>query len=99
VVRPVTLEGNEHVWHLYVIRIPGGTGRRDAVLAKLHEAGVGAGIHYPYPVHRTGAFAHLGGSFPNAEAAGPELLSLPIYPQITPAQQERVAGELAAALR
>jgi dTDP-4-amino-4,6-dideoxygalactose transaminase len=97
VVLPVTLEGNEHVWHIYCVRVSGG--RRDAVLAKLNGAGIGAGIHYPYPVHRTGAFEHLGGSFPHAEAAGPELLSLPIYPQITPAQQERVAGELAAALR
>jgi dTDP-4-amino-4,6-dideoxygalactose transaminase len=94
VVRPVTLDGNEHVWHIYCVRVP----RRDQVLAELHAAGVGAAIHYPVPVHRTGAFAYLGGSFPNAEAAAPELLSLPIYPQITPEQQARVAAALAAAL-
>ncbi|MFI7544386.1 DegT/DnrJ/EryC1/StrS family aminotransferase [Actinoplanes sp. NPDC049599] len=95
VVRPVTLDGNEHVWHIYCIRVP----RRDEVLAKLNAAGVGAAIHYPVPVHRTGAFAELGGSFPHAEKAGPEILSLPIYPQITPDQQERVAEALTDALR
>ncbi|MEU4424439.1 DegT/DnrJ/EryC1/StrS family aminotransferase [Actinoplanes sp. NPDC024001] len=94
VALPVTMEGNEHVWHIYCVRVP----RRDEVLASLNAAGVGAAIHYPFPIHRTGAFAHLGGSFPNAEAAAPELLSLPIFPQITPEQQARVAEALAAAL-
>ncbi|MEN3305815.1 MAG: hypothetical protein V7603_2017 [Micromonosporaceae bacterium] len=103
VVRPVTLEGNEHVWHLYVVRVAGDGSptRRDAVLAKLNAAGIGAGIHYPYPVHLTPAFAGLGypvGSFPNAELAATEILSLPLFPQITPEQQERVAGTLAEAL-
>jgi dTDP-4-amino-4,6-dideoxygalactose transaminase len=102
VVRPVTLDGNEHVWHLYVIRIPGGRVRRDAVLARLHEAGVGAGIHYPYPVHLTPAFADPAypvGSFPHAERAADEILSLPLFPQITVEQQEATAQALAAALR
>ena len=94
VVRPVTLAGNEHVWHIYCIQVP----RRDEVLEHLHAAGVGAAIHYPIPVHRTGAFADLGGSFPMAEAVAPRILSLPIYPQITPAQQERVAEALGQAL-
>jgi dTDP-4-amino-4,6-dideoxygalactose transaminase len=95
VVTPVTLDGNEHVWHIYCVRVP----RRDEVLAKLNEAGIGAAIHYPIPVHQTGAFAALGGSFPNAEKLAPEILSLPIYPQITPDQQARVAEALTAALR
>ncbi|MEV4277871.1 DegT/DnrJ/EryC1/StrS family aminotransferase [Actinoplanes xinjiangensis] len=94
VVRPVTLDGNVHVWHIYCVRVP----NRDEVLAKLNAAGVGAAIHYPIPVHRTGAFASLGGSFPNAEATAPEILSLPIYPQITPDQQERVVEALATAI-
>lgn len=101
VVRPVTLPGNEHVWHLYVIRV-GGLGRRDSVLKSLNTAGIGAGIHYPAPVHLTGAFRDLGyaeGDFPHAEKAAGEILSLPLYPQITPAQQKRVVAELAAALR
>ena len=102
VVRAVTLEGNVHVWHLYVVRVPGGAERRDAVLAKLHEAGVGAGIHYPFPVHLTPAFAdeaYPKGSFPQAEQAADEILSLPLFPQITVEQQETTARALAAALR
>ncbi|MFI5937447.1 DegT/DnrJ/EryC1/StrS family aminotransferase [Actinoplanes sp. NPDC051494] len=95
VVRPVTLDGNVHVWHIYCVRVD----RRDEVLAELNAAGIGAAIHYPVPVHRTGAFAALGGSFPNAEAVAPRILSLPIYPQITPEQQARVVSTLAAALR
>src|SRR6185369_2099856 len=49
VIRPVTATGNEHVWHLYVVRIPsdGTTTRRDTVLGKLNAEGIGASIHYP----------------------------------------------------
>jgi dTDP-4-amino-4,6-dideoxygalactose transaminase len=97
VVLPETLEGNVHVWHLYCVRVGGS--RRDEVLGKLNAAGIGTGIHYPVPIHHTGAFSELAGlSFPNAEATGPELLSLPLYPQITAAQQARVAEALTAAL-
>jgi dTDP-4-amino-4,6-dideoxygalactose transaminase len=97
VTPPATLPGNEHVWHLYVVRVP----HRDAVLARLNEAGIGAGVHYPVPIHLQGAFAHLGherGDFPAAEAAAAEVLSLPLFPEITPAQQERVVAALAAAI-
>jgi dTDP-4-amino-4,6-dideoxygalactose transaminase len=97
VVRPAPLPGNEHVWHLFVVQVPD----RDAVVARLNEAGIGAGIHYPTPVHLTPAFAHVGyraGAFPHAEAAAGRILSLPLYPQITGAQQERVVEVLAAAL-
>lgn len=94
---PSSAEGNDDVWHLYVIRVP----ERDAVLAHLHAAGIGAGIHYPYPVHRTGAYAGLGlpsGSFPVAEQAAGEILSLPLYPHITAEQQQRVVQVLRTAL-
>ncbi|MCM3553576.1 DegT/DnrJ/EryC1/StrS family aminotransferase [Janibacter melonis] len=97
VTRPAVAPGNEHVWHLYVIQVD----ERDRVLSALHEAGVGAGIHYPEPVHLTRAFADLGygrGDFPVTEAAADRILSLPIYPHITPAQQEHVAQALADAL-
>jgi dTDP-4-amino-4,6-dideoxygalactose transaminase len=90
---------NEHVWHLYPIRVP--AGGRDRVLAALHHAGIAAGIHYPVPVHRQGAFSHLGhgaGAFPVAEVAGRELLSLPIFPGITEAQQSYVVATLRGAL-
>ncbi|AXI79165.1 DegT/DnrJ/EryC1/StrS family aminotransferase [Peterkaempfera bronchialis] len=97
---PRTLPGNEHVWHLYAVRIHPGRSR-DAILAALHEAGIGAGIHYPVPVHLQPAFRSLGhgpGSFPAAEQAARELLTLPLFPQITEAQQTRVAETLAKAL-
>lgn len=94
---PEVAPGNEHVWHLYVVRVP----RRDEVLARLTAAGVGAGIHYPAPIHLLPAFADGPwgrGAFPTAESLAGEILSLPIYPGITPAQQERVVGHLAEAL-
>jgi dTDP-4-amino-4,6-dideoxygalactose transaminase len=97
IIRPRTLEGNEHVWHLYTVRVP----HRDRVLRELHAAGIGAGIHYPVPIHLTCAFAELGyarGAFPVAERAAGELLSLPLFPEITAEQQHRVACVLKSAL-
>ena len=97
IVRPRTLDGNEHVWHLYTVRVPG----RDRVLEQLHSVGIGAGIHYPVPVHLTPAFAGLGyapGAFPVAERTANELLSLPLFPEITAEQQQRVASALLSAL-
>jgi dTDP-4-amino-4,6-dideoxygalactose transaminase len=97
VIRPGTLAGNEHVWHLYVIRVPD----RDRILAELGAAGIGAGIHYPVPVHLTPAFASLGyqpGAFPVAERNAAGLLSLPLFAGISAEQQQRVADTLAAAL-
>ncbi|PWW21383.1 dTDP-4-amino-4,6-dideoxygalactose transaminase [Geodermatophilus normandii] len=94
---PSAAPGNAHVWHLYVVRVPD----RDAVLADLDAAGIGAGVHYPVPVHLTGALAPAGhgpGDFPVAERAAGEILSLPLFPGITPAQQERVAEALATAV-
>jgi dTDP-4-amino-4,6-dideoxygalactose transaminase len=97
IILPRTLDGNEHVWHLYVVRVPD----RDRVLKELQEAGIGAGIHYPIPVHLTRAFGDLGyqeGAFPVAEAAAGEILSLPIFAEITESQQEQVVAALLAAL-
>jgi dTDP-4-amino-4,6-dideoxygalactose transaminase len=91
--RPATLAGNEHVWHLYVVQVAD----RDRVLRGLGDEGIGAGIHYPVPVHLTPAFAHLGyraGAFPHAEAAAGRILSLPLYPQITGDAQARVVDAL-----
>ena len=88
---------NEDVWHLYVVR----TSNRDEILAQLNESGVGAGIHYPAPVHLTPAYAHLAlpaGSFPVAERAATEILSLPLYPHITTEQQNYVANTLRSAV-
>jgi dTDP-4-amino-4,6-dideoxygalactose transaminase len=94
---PVTLPGNEHVWHLYVVRV----GNRDEVLRRARAEGIGASVHYPTPVHLTPAYRHLGygpGDFPHAEKAAERILSLPLYPQITPDQQQRVVDALTTAL-
>jgi dTDP-4-amino-4,6-dideoxygalactose transaminase len=93
VIRPHIVPGNEHVWHLYVVRVP----HRDLMLAALNAAGIGAGVHYPMPVHLLPAFEHLGyqpGAFPVAERMADEILSLPIYPGITVHQQQRVVNVL-----
>jgi dTDP-4-amino-4,6-dideoxygalactose transaminase len=95
---PKTADGNEHVWHLFVVRVP----ERDRCLAGLQARGVPAAIHYPTPIHLTGAFAgagagagHRRGDFPVAEHAAEEILSLPMHPHLTAAQQQYVAEALA----
>ena len=70
------------VFHLFVVRHP----RRDALAAALRERGVGTLIHYPIPLHLQPAFASLGGrpgDLPVAEKATAEILSLPLYPELT----------------
>lgn len=96
VVTPVVDAGNEPVWHLYVVQVPD----RDRVLSELHDGGIGAGIHYPTPLHLTGAFAHCGtaGAFPVAERLSERILSLPIFPEISAEQQERVVEVLSVAV-
>jgi dTDP-4-amino-4,6-dideoxygalactose transaminase len=97
VTRPRTLAGNEHVFHLYVVRVP----NRDEVVRRLNADGIGAQIHYPVPIHLQGAFKQLGlgpGSFPIAEKAAREILSLPMFPEITADQQARVVASLRRAL-
>ncbi|GAA1665134.1 hypothetical protein GCM10010977_04570 [Citricoccus zhacaiensis] len=94
---PAAAQGNYHVWHLYTVQLE----NRDAVLEALRAAGIGAGVHYPVPVHLTGAYEHLGltrGAFPVTEAAADRLLSLPIFPHITAEQQERAVVALDRAI-
>lgn len=94
---PSVAEGNEHVWHLYPVRVD----RRDDVVAGLRAEGIGVGTHYPVPVHLTGAYEHLGyaqGAFPVSEAAAGSMISLPMFPHLAAEQQERVASALEAAL-
>lgn len=92
---PLTLppdsEEVEPVYHLFVVRTP----RRDALRQHLKERDIAAGIHYPLPLHLQPACAHLGygaGDFPQAERAANEVLSLPIYPELTDDQVTQVAG-------
>jgi dTDP-4-amino-4,6-dideoxygalactose transaminase len=90
---------NESVHHIYAIRVPAGW--RDRVRAQLVAAGVGVGVHYPIPVHRQEAFVELGyggASLPVAEQAGRELLSLPLFPEISEVQQRYVVDALFDAL-
>jgi dTDP-4-amino-4,6-dideoxygalactose transaminase len=97
-VLPEPTKGADPVWHLYVVRVKD----RDRVAARLGEAGIGTGVHYPKPVHLQPAYAHLGhraGAFPQAEAFAAECLSLPMYAEITASQQEAVARALRAALK
>jgi dTDP-4-amino-4,6-dideoxygalactose transaminase len=85
--------GEDHVYHLYVVRHPA----RDAVVQALHEHRIGYGLHYPVPIHRTDAYASLGwgpGSFPVAEKLAEEVLSLPMYPELTDPQIEHVCDVL-----
>jgi dTDP-4-amino-4,6-dideoxygalactose transaminase len=96
VVTPFEPPRSKAVYHLYVVRVS----HRDQVLAKLAEAGIGTGIHYPVPVHLQKAYAYLGyrqGDLPVTEALASEILSLPMFPHLTAEQQERVAQELAKA--
>jgi dTDP-4-amino-4,6-dideoxygalactose transaminase len=93
---PVTAGYSRHVHHLYAVQTPNRAGAQ----AALDAAGISHGIHYPVPVHLQPAFAHLGygaGSFPVSEALAPRLLSLPIFPEMTPGQVERVAAACRAA--
>jgi len=89
---PATLEGNEHTWHLYVVR----SKRRDEVQHALAAAGIGTMIHYPVPPHLQPAYADLGlsrGAFPLSEAIHDEVLSLPMGPHLTDAQVDYVIGK------
>lgn len=91
---PKVRPGNEDVWHLYVIQVD----ERDRVLKELGEAGIGAGMHYPTPVHLTEAYAHLGGQrgqCPVVEAAADRILSLPMFPHLTGEHQGVVRDVLA----
>ncbi len=95
---PQPLPHNRHVYHVYAIRTP----NREAWQEALQARGIQTGIHYPIPVHLLPAYADLGyhaGDFPHAERAAAEVLSLPMFPELTEAQCETVAGavsELAA---
>ena len=88
---PYTSPDVEHVHHLYVIEV----GDRGHLLGDLATRGIGAGIHYPLPIHLQEAYAGAGfgpGSFPASEAAAERVLSLPMFPEMTEADVRRVAG-------
>jgi dTDP-4-amino-4,6-dideoxygalactose transaminase len=84
---------DECVYHLFIVFVDD----RDSVQAALEARGIGTGIHYPIPVHLQKAYAELGhgrGSFPHAERASDRVLSLPLYPEMSPDQVREVAAAL-----
>ncbi len=91
---PARRAGADHVFHLYVVR----SAERDALQARLREAGIGSGIHYPSPVHLQPAYngrVAMGNSgLGHTERASREVLSLPLYPELTDAQVEQVCSVL-----
>ncbi|HUW81697.1 MAG TPA: DegT/DnrJ/EryC1/StrS family aminotransferase [Phycisphaerae bacterium] len=97
VAGPVVRPGNRMVYNLYVVRVP----ERDRVRAAVTAAGIGTNIYYPLSLHLQPCFAHLGhkpGEFPVAERATQEVLALPVYPELTAAQQQHVVKVLTEAV-
>jgi len=97
VTLPAEAPGRRHVYHQYVVRVA----NRNAVRARLAQDGVSTAVFYPVPLHLQECFRDLGyreGSFPEAERAAGEVLALPIFPQLTDEEVDRVAASLLAAL-
>lgn len=98
---PIAMSENYHIYHQFTIRFE----KRDELKAKLAECGVGSAVFYPSPLHLQHAYANLGykeGDFPESERAAREVLSLPVFPELTPDEREQVSeavresvGELA----
>jgi dTDP-4-amino-4,6-dideoxygalactose transaminase len=95
ILLPRTAPERVHVFHIYAVRVA----RRDEMIRALAERGVACGIHYPVPLHLQDAYRPLGlarGAFPVAERCADEFVSLPMFPELTPAQVEIVAREVKA---
>jgi dTDP-4-amino-4,6-dideoxygalactose transaminase len=94
---PAEREDARHVFHVFAARVP----QRDAWRARLAELGIQVGVHYPIPIHLQPAHRDLGyleGSFPVSEAIAREVLSLPIYPELTDDQIDSVAEAFRAGI-
>lgn len=90
---PQELPEHKHIYHLYAIRVPD----RTSLMAYLKESGVGSAIHYPVPLHLQTAYKHLGypaGSFPVAEKCAREIVSLPMFPELTKRELEYVCEKV-----
>jgi dTDP-4-amino-4,6-dideoxygalactose transaminase len=90
---PVVDAANEHIFHQYTLRVE----RRDELQAHLKARGVGTAVYYPVPLHLQPCFAHLGyraGRLPVSEQAAGEVLSLPVYPELTADQLDHVCGAI-----
>lgn len=94
---PTTAAHRRHVWNQYIVRVP--EGRRDALWQHLSDRKIGTEIYYPVPLHLQECFGYLRyrkGDLPETERAAAETLALPIFPELTPAEQELVVHEIAA---
>jgi dTDP-4-amino-4,6-dideoxygalactose transaminase len=92
-IRPTEMSYAKHVYHLYVIRSP----HRDKLQKHLETKGISTGLHYPVPLHLQKAFHDLGykeGDFPVAEKVAKEILSLPMYPELTEQQLKYVCDSI-----
>ncbi|MDX6290618.1 MAG: hypothetical protein QOH42_2417 [Blastocatellia bacterium] len=93
---PVVDENAQPVWHLFVVRVSD----REAFQQKLKEEGIATGVHYPIPLHLQPAYEYLEiplGSLPVTEQVSREVVSLPMYPELTEEQLAKVAGSIATA--
>ncbi|HEU5175385.1 MAG TPA: DegT/DnrJ/EryC1/StrS family aminotransferase [Gemmatimonadaceae bacterium] len=93
VTTPYVAPENESIYNQYTVRVAGG--KRDALKQHLTDRGVGSAIYYPLPLHLQECFAYLGykkGSIPEAERAADEVLSLPVFPELTAAQRDEVVA-------
>jgi dTDP-4-amino-4,6-dideoxygalactose transaminase len=98
IMPPLVPDGYEHVFHQYTIRVE----ERDKLQRALAERKIGSAIYYPVPLHLQPLYASLGykpGDFPHAEHAAQEVLSLPMYPELRPAQLTRVAEAVSEFVR
>ncbi len=94
---PQVAENRRHVWNQYVVRVP--DGQRDALKEHLAERNVGTAIYYPVPMHEQPCFSSLEyvlGNLPETEAAARETLALPVFPELTAHEQQKVVAEIAA---
>ena len=95
VATPVEREAAFHPYYMYVIRTP----NRAAVMERLERSGIASGIHYPIPLHLQPAYARLGmgkGALPETEKAANEILSLPLYPELTHDDQDAVVSAMSS---
>jgi dTDP-4-amino-4,6-dideoxygalactose transaminase len=96
-VHPPVAAGCQSVWNQYTVRVLGG--RRDELNQALTARKIGSAIYYPIPLHLQECFKSLGyqpGSLPHTEQAAEEVLSLPVFPELTVAEQDRVVAALAS---
>jgi len=92
--------GERHVMYAYVVRVP--DGKRDALRAHLTERGIGTQVHYPVPIHLQEAARFLGykvGDLPVTERLAGEVLSIPMYPELTDTQQQHVTSSIREFMR